>query len=83
MHVGHLCRAGVGSSSVCPRGGAVLCAPPPPHRCQGIHCRFGMTSIIAESHFDGGRNFIAMVRGKKRYVLNAPDQCRWVSGVKS
>ncbi len=43
---------------------------------QGIHCRFGMSSIIAESHFDGGRNFIAMVRGKKRYVLNAPDQCR-------
>ena len=43
---------------------------------QGIHCRFGMTSIIAESHFDGGRNFIAMVRGKKRYIINPPSECR-------
>jgi Cupin-like domain len=42
---------------------------------RGIHCRFGMPSIIAESHYDGGRNFIAMVRGKKRYILNHPNQC--------
>ena len=42
---------------------------------QGIHCRFGMPSIIAESHYDGGRNFIAMVRGKKRYIINHPSQC--------
>ena len=25
-------------------------------------------SIIAEAHYDGGRNFIAMIRGAKRYV---------------
>jgi hypothetical protein len=42
---------------------------------RGIHCRFGMPSIIAESHYDGGRNFIAMVRGKKRYIINHPSQC--------
>ncbi|RYE98645.1 MAG: hypothetical protein EOO41_02135 [Methanobacteriota archaeon] len=42
---------------------------------QGIHCRYGMPGIIAESHFDAGRNFIFMVRGRKRYILSSPQQC--------
>lgn len=42
---------------------------------RGIHCRFGAAGIIAESHYDGHRNFIAMLRGHKRYILNPPDQC--------
>jgi hypothetical protein len=37
-----------------------------------------MSSIIAESHYDSGRNFIAMVRGKKRYILSHPRECRYV-----
>jgi hypothetical protein len=43
---------------------------------QGVHCRFGMSGIIAEAHFDGGRNMVALVQGKRRYILLAPDQCR-------
>lgn len=46
-----------------------------PDQQRGIHCRFGMAGIIAESHFDAGRNFIAMLRGRKRYILSPPGQC--------
>ncbi len=46
---------------------------------QGIHCRFGMSGIIAEGHFDSGRNFVALVQGRRRYILSSPDQCRCVS----
>lgn len=46
-----------------------------PGAYRGIHCRFGAAGIIAESHYDGHRNFIAMLRGHKRYILNPPDQC--------
>jgi hypothetical protein len=42
---------------------------------RGIHCRFGMPGIIAEAHYDGGRNFITMQRGKKRYILSPPSEC--------
>jgi hypothetical protein len=27
---------------------------------------FGMRGVVAEAHYDGGRNFVAMVRGRKR-----------------
>ena len=30
---------------------------------QGINCRFGNRGIIAENHYDSGRNFIAMLKG--------------------
>lgn len=30
---------------------------------QGINCRFGSRGIIAEAHYDGGRNFVAMLKG--------------------
>jgi len=46
-----------------------------PSQQRGIHCRFGMPGIIAESHYDAGRNFVFMTRGRKRYILSAPDQC--------
>lgn len=42
---------------------------------RGIHCRFGQAGIVAESHYDGGRNFISMVRGRKRYILSPPSEC--------
>lgn len=42
---------------------------------KGIQCRFGMRGIIAASHFDSGRNMVAMLRGNKRYILNPPESC--------
>jgi hypothetical protein len=46
-----------------------------PRAQRGIHCRFGMAGIIAEAHYDGGRNFISMVRGAKRYIMSPPTEC--------
>jgi hypothetical protein len=46
-----------------------------PGQQRGIHCRFGQPGIIAEAHYDAGRNFIAMQRGRKRYVLSPPSEC--------
>jgi hypothetical protein len=43
---------------------------------KGIQCRFGMRGVIAASHYDSGRNMIAMIRGKKRYLLTPPETCR-------
>eukprot|EP00041_Stephanoeca_diplocostata_P005998 m.72897 g.72897 ORF g.72897 m.72897 type:complete len:811 (-) comp16115_c0_seq15:1474-3906(-) len=45
------------------------------HQNRGINCRFGARGIIAEAHYDGGRNFVAMLRGAKRYVLLPPSEC--------
>jgi hypothetical protein len=45
----------------------------------GIHCLFGMSGTIAEAHSDAGRNFIAMERGHKRYVLAPPSECSRLS----
>lgn len=42
---------------------------------QAIDCRFGMAGIIAEPHYDSGRNFIAVIRGTRRYVLVPPTEC--------
>eukprot|EP00056_Hartaetosiga_gracilis_P013551 m.225597 g.225597 ORF g.225597 m.225597 type:complete len:775 (+) comp13860_c0_seq31:68-2392(+) len=42
---------------------------------QGIDCRFGARGISASNHYDGGRNFIAMLRGKKRYIIAPPTEC--------
>lgn len=46
-----------------------------PAQQRGVHCRFGMPGIIAEAHYDGGRNFITMARGRKRYILSPPSEC--------
>lgn len=42
---------------------------------KGIQCRFGERGVVAATHFDGGRNMIAMLKGAKRYVLSPPNQC--------
>jgi hypothetical protein len=46
-----------------------------PEKQSGIHCRFGMRGIIAESHFDGGRNAAVSIGGMRRWILNHPNQC--------
>jgi len=46
-----------------------------PVRQAGIHCRFGMKGVTAENHFDGSRNFIALLKGERRYLLSHPNQC--------
>ena len=43
-----------------------------------MQCRFGMRGIIAETHYDGGRNSVAMIRGSKRYILSPPEACRYL-----
>eukprot|EP00752_Nemacystus_decipiens_P008785 g7839.t1 len=45
---------------------------------KGIQCRFGARGIIAESHFDHGKNFVLMLRGRKRYLLNPPRACPYL-----
>jgi hypothetical protein len=43
---------------------------------KGIQCRFGMRGVIAESHYDSGRNMVVMLKGAKRYILNPPWACK-------
>lgn len=50
-----------------------------PGEQKGIHCRFGMRGVIAENHFDGSRNAIALLGGERRYILSHPDQCPFLS----
>lgn len=42
---------------------------------KGIQCRFGMRGVIAEAHYDSGKNMVAMLRGNKRYILTPPWTC--------
>lgn len=42
---------------------------------KGIQCRFGMRGVIAEAHYDSGRNMIAMLKGAKRYIISPPRTC--------
>eukprot|EP00038_Savillea_parva_P014269 m.10489 g.10489 ORF g.10489 m.10489 type:complete len:817 (+) comp2751_c0_seq1:94-2544(+) len=46
-----------------------------PQGNRGINCRFGARGIIAEGHYDGGRNFVTILRGAKRYILLPPSEC--------
>jgi hypothetical protein len=46
-----------------------------PKSQRGIHCRFGMRSIIAEAHFDGSRNAIVSLGGLRRWILTHPKEC--------
>jgi hypothetical protein len=43
---------------------------------KGIQCRFGMKNVIAEAHYDGGKNMVAMAKGAKRYILTPPTECK-------
>jgi hypothetical protein len=47
-----------------------------PSSQRGIHCRFGMRSVISEDHWDGSRNFAATFGGVRRWILNHPNQCK-------
>ena len=46
---------------------------------KGINCRFGMKGVVAEAHYDGGRNMVAMIQGRKRYILLPPSTCSVLS----
>ncbi|CAB9504545.1 Hypoxia-inducible factor 1-alpha inhibitor [Seminavis robusta] len=46
-----------------------------PEEHQGINCRFGMKGTIAEAHYDSYNNFIAILGGRRRFILAHPDQC--------
>jgi len=48
---------------------------PDPSKNRGILCRFGMEGTIAETHFDMNRNMVSIVRGRKRYIIQSPDEC--------
>eukprot|EP00536_Pseudo-nitzschia_multiseries_P000767 jgi/Psemu1/179409/e_gw1.9.174.1 len=50
-----------------------------PGEQKGIHCRFGMSGVIAENHFDQSRNAIAVMGGERRYILSHPNQCSVLS----
>lgn len=50
-----------------------------PDEQKGIHCRFGMRGVIAENHFDGSRNAIAVLGGERRYLLSHPNQCDFLA----
>ena len=43
---------------------------------------FGMKGVIAEAHYDGGRNMVAMLKGAKRYILSPPKDCERLSIIK-
>jgi hypothetical protein len=47
-----------------------------PSEQKGIHCRFGMRSVIAEAHFDGTRNSVVELAGMRRWIMTHPDQCK-------
>jgi hypothetical protein len=42
---------------------------------KGIQCRFGERGVTAATHFDSGRNMVAMMKGAKRYILSPPREC--------
>lgn len=46
-----------------------------PQEQKGIQCRFGERGVVAATHYDGGRNFVGMITGAKRYILSPPNQC--------
>ena len=46
-----------------------------PSEIRGIHCRFGMRSVTAETHYDGSRNFAVQLGGMRRWLLFHPNQC--------
>ena len=35
--------------------------------------------MIAECHYDSGRNSVAMIRGSKRYILMPPEACKYLA----
>ena len=54
-----------------------------PLKQKGIQCRFGERGVTAATHYDGGRNMIAMITGAKRYILSPPNACSQLGVVTS
>jgi len=46
-----------------------------PKEQKGIQCRFGERGVTAATHYDAGRNMVAMITGAKRYILSPPKAC--------
>jgi hypothetical protein len=46
-----------------------------PSQQKGIQCRFGERGVTAATHYDAGRNMVAMITGAKRYILSPPREC--------
>ena len=46
-----------------------------PEGKRGVHCRFGMRAITAETHYDGSRNSIVQLGGLRRWIMFHPNQC--------
>jgi Cupin-like domain len=46
-----------------------------PDQQRGIQCRFGERGVSAATHYDAGRNSVAMIYGAKRYLLFPPSEC--------
>ena len=44
-------------------------------KSKGIQCRFGERGVTAATHYDAGRNMVAMISGAKRYILSPPIAC--------
>ncbi|CAM9383704.1 unnamed protein product [Ectocarpus sp. 13 AM-2016] len=42
---------------------------------KGIHCRLGMDGVMSEGHYDGSRNMVALLAGKRRWILSNPENC--------
>ncbi|CBJ25878.1 conserved unknown protein [Ectocarpus siliculosus] len=42
---------------------------------KGIHCRLGMDGVMSEGHYDGSRNMVALLAGKRRWILSNPHNC--------
>eukprot|EP00587_Corethron_hystrix_P004578 CAMPEP_0113298482 /NCGR_PEP_ID=MMETSP0010_2-20120614/908_1 /TAXON_ID=216773 ORGANISM="Corethron hystrix, Strain 308" /NCGR_SAMPLE_ID=MMETSP0010_2 /ASSEMBLY_ACC=CAM_ASM_000155 /LENGTH=410 /DNA_ID=CAMNT_0000151543 /DNA_START=308 /DNA_END=1540 /DNA_ORIENTATION=+ /assembly_acc=CAM_ASM_000155 len=49
-----------------------------PEESKGIQCRFGERGVTAATHYDAGRNMVAMIHGAKRYILSPPNACKYL-----
>ncbi|CAM9905205.1 unnamed protein product [Scytosiphon promiscuus] len=46
-----------------------------PSATKGIHCRLGMDGVMSDGHYDGSRNMVALLAGKRRWILSKPQNC--------
>lgn len=54
----------------------VVCALP-------LSYRIIPRGVTAASHFDSGRNMVAVFKGRRRYILNPPSSCKKLSIISS
>lgn len=41
-----------------------------------VSCRFGAPGVITEGHFDGPPNMVAVISGRRRWILAPPAECK-------